>query len=161
MMPFIFRVGMPIGAAILLAACTTMPSSFAQGGSTGGTIGKHEKSASGGEGEQAPSRRVSSSKRRQRASSPSFDGESTRQQKGCGSFFGTWTSGGGAWLYGPNDTVIRANGTARHTSGIVGVWTCNSGEIVLEWKNWTTDRLKLSADGNRLDSVEGGKGFTR
>lgn len=80
---------------------------------------------------------------------------------GCGNFFGTWTSGGGSWLYGANDTTFGANGTARHSSGIVGTWTCSGSVIDLEWKDWDRDKLRLSPDGKRLDSLAGGKGFQR
>jgi len=84
-----------------------------------------------------------------------------KKSSGCGNFFGQWTSGGGSWLYGAGDTVFNSDGTAKHSSGIIGSWTCDGREIVLTWKNWDKDRLVLSNDGKRLNSVAGGKGFTR
>ncbi len=145
-----------VGAAALIAIQAIGTPVLAQGGNVGGRIGKTDKSVIGDQ--TAPPSRTPA--KRKRTATPAT-GQETRKSTACGNFFGTWTSGGGAWLYGPNDTVIRADGTARHNSGIVGTWNCSGGEIVLEWKGWTTDRLKLSADGKHLNSVVGGKGFTR
>jgi hypothetical protein len=130
---------------------------LAQGGSTGGTIGKSGKSMSGGD--DAPAPRATPAAKSSTTAKRAADGASDK--RGCGNFFGIWTSGGGSWLYGQNDTTFNANGTARHRSGIVGTWTCSNREIVLIWKDWDNDRLKLSADGKRLDSLAGGKGFSR
>jgi len=154
-MPFLLRLFICIAIAAPLAIAMTATASAqvtAQAGSTGGSLGKKGKSASGGE-EASPRQ----TKPRSKASASA----KTDSSKSCGNFNGTWTSGGGSWLYGANDTVFRSNGTARHSSGIVGTWTCEDGVIDLDWKNWDHDRLKLSADGKRLDSLAGGRGFTR
>jgi hypothetical protein len=142
-----------LGGMVLLAILTMPPSVLAQG-STGGTIGKQNKSVSGSDQASPP---------RPEAHKPVARSNPAQETKpsGCGNFFGVWTSGGGSWLYGKNDTTFSANGTARHSSGIVGTWTCQNGEIVLIWKDWDNDRIKLSADGKRLDSLAGGKGFSR
>lgn len=142
------------GTATLLAIFTMPTFALAQGGSVGGTIGKQNKSVSGSE-QASPSRREARKPTAQ--SNPAQDAKPSA----CGNFFGVWTSGGGAWLYGKNDTTFSANGTARHSSGIIGTWTCQGGEIVLIWKDWTDDRIKLSSDGRRLDSLAGGKGYSR
>lgn len=144
-------------AAALLALATVTTASCqvtAQAGSAGGSLGKKGKSASGGD--ETPRQ---DARPKQRASAGA--GVKAGSSKGCGNFSGTWTSGGGSWLYGANDTVFRADGSARHSSGIVGTWTCKDGVIDLIWKDWDHDQLKLSADGKRLDSVAGGRGFSR
>jgi hypothetical protein len=141
--------------SVLLAATWALSGTsfaLAQAGSIGGQIGKTDKSISGDDGPSSHDRATKSK---------SGLGASGSEQRGCGNFFGTWTSGGGSWLYGASDTVFRSDGTARHSSGIVGSWTCSAGEIVLEWKNWDNDRLKLSSDGKRLNSLAGGRGFSR
>ena len=148
-MPILPRLAKAVLSAGLFFALAT--SAMAQAGSAGGSLGKTGKSASGGE---PATERAAPSPKKNTANAP-------REGKGCGNFFGTWTSGGGSWLYGANDTVFRADGSARHTSGIVGNWTCSDGVIDLEWKDWDQDRLKLSGDGKRLDSLAGGKGFSR
>jgi hypothetical protein len=142
-------------ACCIAAAFPLSTPGFAQG-SIGGSIGKQGKSVSGGE-----ETTTLPAKRRDPPARTATENPPEKKVSGCGNFFGTWTSGGGSWLFGENDTTISADGTARHLSGIVGNWTCSSGVVVLVWKNWATDKIKLSADGKRLDSVEGGKGFSR
>jgi hypothetical protein len=143
-------------AATLIALMLAAPA-FAQG-SAGGSIGKRDKSIS-----RAHERRASPPPRAPTARKAARRSSSDRPEKraSCGNFFGVWTSGGGSWLYGENDTTFNADGTARHLSGIQGTWTCEHGEIVLVWINWDNDRLKLSGDGKRLNSLAGGKGFSR
>ncbi len=139
-----------------LASPAMISQAAAQAGDIGGQIGKRNRTISGSQ--DKPPSQPAPARKSKRASTQRTPGAAS---PGCGNFFGVWTSGGGAWLYGANDTVFRADGSARHNSGIIGAWRCSSGEIVLEWKNWDNDRLKLSADGKRLNSVIGGKGFTR
>jgi len=146
---------------IVAALSTSLASSrevLAQAGDLGGQVGKKNRSISGVQETPAPSKTPPP---KRRAAAPSQDNPQETKTTGCENFFGVWTSGGGSWLYGPNDTTFSAGGTALHNSGIVGTWRRSNGEIVLEWKSWDNDRLKLSADGKRLNSLVGGKGFTR
>jgi hypothetical protein len=118
---------------------------LAQAGSVGGVVGKQGKAVSGDVENPAP---APSRKRGEAAAPP------------CGNIAGTWSWTGG--LFGKNDTVFSRNGTARHSSGIVGTWTCSGGNVFIDWKNWTKGTVKLSADGKQLINVtDGSVGFTR
>jgi hypothetical protein len=64
-------------------------------------------------------------------------------------------------LFGTNDVVFGADGSATHKSGIVGTWTCSDGLYTIEWKNWTTDHVRLSSDGKKLTYVGKDGGFVR
>lgn len=77
----------------------------------------------------------------------------------CPSISGTWSWTGG--LFGSKDVVFGADGSARHASGISGTWSCSDGLYIIDWKNWTTDRVRLSEDGKKLNYVNGGGGFFR
>lgn len=139
-----------LGLAALYTNCA-----IAQLGSVGGSIGKRDKAATGqSDGGVSPQLKERPKRAVKKTGTP-------EQRAGCGNFFGVWTSGGGSWLYGADDTVFSRNGTAKHSSGIKGSWSCKDGEIVLNWLNWDQDRLVLSADGKRLNSVVGGRGFSR
>jgi hypothetical protein len=142
----------------LIAALALLPQAALAQGSTGGSIGKQGKSVSGSEEAPAPRRSEPAEKRRsvpvkRTAAAP------TSGRRGCGSFLGTWSWTGG--LFGPNDTVFLANGTATHKSGIPGTWECRDGDIYIDWKNWAKNRVRLSPDGKTLQAIEGGYTFVR
>jgi hypothetical protein len=134
---------------------------LAQAGSTGGTIGKQDKSISGGD-DAADSRRVAPARKPPRSAGSRRTEEKTSKQdegasSGCGRLAGVWTANG--WynaIYGRGDVVLGADGSARHVSGIVGVWTCRSGHFVMHWKNWTHGEGTVSNDGNTVTFADGG-----
>jgi hypothetical protein len=135
----------------VVAGCAPA-SVLAQGGSTGGTIGKQNKSVSGTEDKPTPSQRATPSTPK-RAGAP-------LARKGCGNIVGVWSWSGG--LFGSGDTEFRADGTASHRSGIVGTWVCRAGgEVYIDWKDWYKNRMKLSPDGKTLLNLEGGSTFSR
>jgi len=137
--------------AVLLASFCVQEAVAA---SAGGTIGKRDKSVSGGEPE-APAR----PKKRKPVTAPSGQ-SNTRTQKSaaCGHVAGVWTANG--WwngIYGRGDVTLNADGSARHVSGIVGTWTCDaSNHFVIDWKDWAHGEGTMSADGNTVNLTDGG-----
>jgi hypothetical protein len=151
------RVGRLLALTMLSGLCAFGQSeaAFAQAGSVGGTIGKQDKSISGGD-DTADSRHAVPGIKH-----PGSAGSKRTEQKGagsaCGRVAGVWTANG--WynaIYGRGDVVLSADGSARHVSGIVGVWTCVGGHFVMHWKNWAHGEGSLSNDGNTVTFADGG-----
>ena len=137
--------GLALSFAILAAAALlSMPASaLAQAGSTGGSIGKQGKSASGGE-EQATPRAAPG--RKSRINDPASPEESPHESKSpCGRIVGTWR-----W-FNNVDVVFRSDGTGEATNGDRSTWTCSGGMFSVTWRSFgQTDRLTLSPDGKQL-----------
>src|SRR5713101_1159675 len=117
-----------------------------QAGSTGGTIGKTEKSASGREEAQ-------SAARSQASPHPSGRAGSKDLGRGCGRIIGVWTWRISilAWRI-----VVRPNGVAYHSidNGIKGTWSCNGDNVVFVWADGRyLDHVTLLPDANRLDGT--------
>jgi hypothetical protein len=157
-----YSIGRLAGFALLLwlFAAGQQQVAFAQSGSTGGVIGKQDKSVSGGsvvEDSQpaAPANKLSRSTGSKRtADKPSGQDETARS--GCGRIPGVWTANG--WynaIYGRGDVVLGTDGSARHVSGIVGTWICRGGHFVMDWKNWAHGEGTLSKDGNTVTFADG------
>jgi hypothetical protein len=107
--------------AILVAADR---SAFAQAGSTGGTLGKTDKSASGGEEGRSQTER-------KRVTTRSEPRNAT--ERSCSTIVGTWR-----WFtaFQNGDVVIfKADGSGLNASknNEPGKWTCSGGEYVLTW----------------------------
>jgi hypothetical protein len=102
---------------------------FGQAGSTGGTIGKTDKSASG---QDSSAVRSNSRPHRQQP-----DGS-------CRRIAGTWS-----WVWG-TETVFQANGTGRNSSGDENKWHCADGLVVATWNSGYIDRITIAHDGNSL-----------
>ena len=113
---------------------------LAQAGSTGGAIGKQDKSVSGGSPAVEPTR-APKEPRRHRSTN---DTPAKTKGASCGRIAGTWQ-----WWTG-GETVFRMDGTAKHTSGLTATWTCSDGNYVVSWSTGI-DKLKISPDGKRLD----------
>ena len=126
-----------LAAALGLLAVNTK--ALAQAGSTGGTIGKTDKSQSGG---QLPSAQPEPQPRKQTGSSRNA------AVSPCSRMPGSWS-----WFNGVT-VVIRPDGTASdgpHTAK----WSCASGAVVMRWSHGYTDRLSLSQDGTHLQGTNG------
>jgi hypothetical protein len=106
---------------------------LAQAGSAGGTIGKTDKSVSGGE---APSRRVA-----KRSS------ERTNHGSLCDRVAGSWEW---HWLNSSTVVTLSADGTSSAGNGNSGNWTCTGKTVVISWRSGP-DNLTLSPDAKRLD----------
>jgi hypothetical protein len=113
------------------------PSAMAQAGSTGGTIGKKDKSVSGSE--------ETATRKTQPAPGKS-------NSSGCGNVVGTYK-----WYLGVT-TVINANGTATNLSNH-GKWTCTGGQVTITWVSGHVDHLTPTTTGysvidNRVGQFE-------
>jgi hypothetical protein len=113
---------------------------FAQTNSTGGVIGKTDKSQSGSDEPQ--SAKPTPKPKQQPSAHRNFDTST------CGKISGVWS-----WFNGGN-TSVRSDGTMTHGSDS-GTWTCKDNKIVMFWKSGWTDRLTLSSDGNHLEGTNG------
>jgi len=106
---------------------------FGQAGSTGGAIGKTDKSISGTEA--APNSR-SEKRTPERANGPSL----------CDKVAGSWMW---RWLNNSAVVTLSADGTSSASNGNSGSWTCAGRTVVVNWP-LGPDALTLSADARRL-----------
>ena len=131
-----------IGIALLVLshfACANVSSVLAQAGSTGGTVGKQDKSISGGAEADRP-RAAPHSKR------PASNSQETSSGPACSRIVGTWKWGGG---FGPTEMVFNQNGTVRQSlTGSTGNWSCAGTIVKTVFANGSTDRIAISKDGN-------------
>jgi hypothetical protein len=122
-------------AAIMLAAAALSApfggAAFAQAGSTGGTVGKEDKSVSGGEEQTAPKSQTHRSASAPAAAKPS----------GCGQVVGAYKG------YSGIITVIKADGTTTLATGQEGIWTCANGRVTIVWNHGFTDHLTPKPGG--------------
>ncbi len=124
-----------IAAALGIALSAAGASSaFAQAGSTGGTLGKTDKSISGEEPKP-------------RATPKASQNAPVRRNAGCQRIVGTW-----AWHYvlGTTETVFSSDGTGRGSTGLTNSWTCGGGLVTVKWSHGYTDRVEISPDGRSL-----------
>jgi hypothetical protein len=121
---------------VLLVALVVAPwSAFPQAGSTGGTIGKTDKSASGGDDSEP--------RTHHRRNTPTRDATSS---SGCQKVVGTW-----AWHAGlGSETVISQDGSVRNSTGPTGSWRCSGGTVTVSWSHGGVDTIRISPEGNRL-----------
>ena len=144
------RRGAFIGIALLALshfAFANVTAALAQAGSTGGTVGKMDKSISGGVDTNTPGAAVHP----KRAATKSQEKSSGRSS--CSKIAGSWT-----WFLGVSVTVLNQDGTARNT-GNTGRWTCTT----INWITGAIDRITISQDGNSLvvlSQLNGGTTFT-
>ena len=108
-----------------------------QAGSIGGTIGKTDKSASGGEEVVPPSDAQAEGK----VHRPSAKSEG--QKSPCRNALGTWAFSNGS------SVVIKAGGATTASNGGVGKWSCDGGMVTIDWGSHT-DHYAISSAGNRL-----------
>jgi hypothetical protein len=118
------------------------PPALAQAGSTGGTVGKQDKSVSGSEEPITPKTRS------HRAASPPAEAKS--KSSGCGQVAGTYK-----WLLGTIN-VMKADGTTTLSNGPQGTWTCSNGQVTIVWNNGATDRLTPTSSGFSVINVNSG-----
>jgi hypothetical protein len=123
---------------VAITCSTALPAidriALGQAGSIGGTVGKTDKSASGGED-------------RTGRSTLTKPGHNVKGSP-CAKAVGVW-----AWFDG-GTAIIKSDGTA--TGGTVTAnWSCINGQVVITWSNGYNDRLSISADGNHLEGTNG------
>ena len=135
-----------IGCLIGLVATDRI--ALGQAGSVGGTIGKTDKSVSGGE--EQPHSRAKPQKDK-------TDATPATRSSPCRDIVGTWK-----WYLGLSETTFLADGSARHSSGATGKWQCVGSAISAVWSNGVKEHYVLSPDGNSLSvdtSWNGGVSF--
>jgi len=143
---------MRLTAVFACAALLTLspPPCFAQAGSIGGTIGKTNKSVSGGD--EKPRQRTTPKKRASLAATE----DQASFGKGCARVVGRWTGWG--------NITIRANGTWQIAGGgaadDAGRWVCNGNSYVFRSPTSGLEaRYTLSQDGNTLNGSSSMTGF--
>jgi hypothetical protein len=125
-----------------------------QPGNIGGSVGKQDKSVSGGE-EKLPSIQPRSKQQKNGASDQS--NHSKRHDDGgdgCANVVGIWH-----WHNGVTSDVdinFKTDGLAYGSNGDRAPWSCTGGQLVLTWQSsGAVERLTLSSDRTRLSG--GGK----
>lgn len=115
-----------LSAVILLCTIGVASSpSFAQSsGSSGGTVGKQDKSTSGGD-EPAATRRHG----------PATPKRSANTSDRCSSVAGSYT------YPAETVTVFKSDKTATNSFGLEGTWSCARGTITVHWNTGFVDRL--------------------
>jgi hypothetical protein len=119
---------------------------FAQAGSTGGTIGKQDKSISGGKDAADSQRAVPMRKPPLPARQPA----ATAPAGGpCNRIVGTWL-----WYNGVSVTVHSNSNTTTQSDGHSATVVCAGGTYSFTWLGIHTVRETLSSDGKRLSGDE-------
>jgi len=130
------RRGAFIGIALLALshfAFANVSSALAQAGSTGGTIGKQDKSISGGE---ETLKNNPAGKTLHKTATGSL----------CDKVAGTWTW---AWLHNAAVVKLNPNGTSSATTGNTGTWTCDGRTVIVNWP-LGPDALSISSNAKTL-----------
>jgi hypothetical protein len=127
-----------VSLVLLIAAVGT---AFAQAGSTGGTLGKTDKSVAGERDDEAPQ-----THRAPRPPTPRpKDKAVTAQDSSCKDIVGTWK-----WYLGLSQTTFLADGSAHNSAGTTGTWKCNGASVTANWDGGIVDRYSVSRDGDSL-----------
>jgi hypothetical protein len=136
-----------IGIALLALShlvCANVSSALAQAGSTGGTIGKQDKSISGG-GDATESQHAVPTRKHPRAASHSV---ATAPAGGpCSRIIGTWL-----WSNGVSVTVNSNNKTTQSDGSTASV-VCAEGVYTFTWLGFAKAQMTLSPDGKRLSGT--------
>jgi hypothetical protein len=133
---------------ITILACAGMlmllpATAFAQAGSTGGTVGKTDKSVSGEAAPQSPPQPE------RHTAKPTIASRSNEVSGSCGKFVGAWE-----WTHiGIITVVFKSDGTAEASNGYNGSWGCQSGILNVTWSGGVTFRLAISPDGRHFAST--------
>jgi hypothetical protein len=131
----------PLGIAL---SATGASGAFAQAGSTGGTIGKTDKSISGAGEEQAPAPRRNSTSAR---AAP------VEKNSRC-NVVGTWSASWQGIGAGSAEWIIKSDGSAWASNGYQGTWTCTDGAFVATFNHgFGSDRLAVSANGRSMSGT--------
>ena len=149
-MPGVNEVGCRIALIFvfgMLSSFAASATAFAQAGSTGGTIGKQDKSISGGEDAADSQRAVPIRKKPPR---PAGQSAATAPTGGpCSRIVGTWL-----WYNGVRVTVHSNSNTTTQSDGNSATVVCAGGTYSFTWLGVHTVRETLSSDGKRLSGDE-------
>lgn len=138
--------GRPLVFALLLGlfALGQQESALAQAGSTGGTVGKQDKSISGVDDTTHSRHAVPASKLPRSTGSRRAEEEAHDKSSGCGRIIGVWQ-----WPFGQKIT-FKSSGSTESSRGDSGKWTCEKSTVVASWKSGYIDHVTLSPDGTQL-----------
>jgi hypothetical protein len=126
-------------AAVAMLAITAAPdTAFAQAGSTGGSIGKQDKSISGGEEENKPSAAIHSKQ-------PAGSVKNTPSDHPCSAVVGTWS-----WYLGVTEMTFSEGGTWRSSSGITGPWNCIGPRTAVAISEGSKSQYVIAQDGKTM-----------
>jgi len=109
-----------------------------QPGSTGGSIGKTDKSISGGEEANKP--RVAPHLKQRNTSE-----QQTSQGHACNAIVGRWS-----WYRGVTEMTFFKGGTMRNSSGPTGTWTCINGRSARSGDFVSKEQYTVSQDGKSM-----------
>lgn len=88
------------------------------------------------------------------------DAEEKPKRSGCPNIVGRWSSWASG-IFGKDDTVFNKDGSALHSAGIPGKWSCEKGQLQMDWGKGA-EAFKLSADGKQIiHTGTGAVGFSR
>jgi hypothetical protein len=126
-------------ALLLFVSLCSALSQPALAESTGGSIGKREKSIFGGE--------ASSVLAPVEAPRPAAKEDGGRAATPCSRVPGSWT-----WWTGERIS-LNGGGSFRGSKGNKGNWSCSGNTVAVVWQtvNDTIDRMQLSPDGSRMN----------
>lgn len=132
---------------------------LAQAGSTGGTVGKTDKSLSGSEPvEPEPQpKKEKPPPRPAKSRDATTESGAKQRQASCTRLSGVWSAAmGGQIIFGSGGSVSH---TLTHNKG---TWSCSKGQFTVTWKSGTVDRCSLSSDGMTQTCTNSiGGSFTR
>ena len=139
------RMVFAVALMATLGVCASGSTLIAQGGSTGGVIGKGGKSASGGE--DVPAARGPRLEHRAPSKASVKPAEPPKSKmSACARAVGTWF-----WV--TEEVTIKSNGSIAAKGG-PGNWTCVDGLLHVFWPGFIVPHeiFSISDDGNRLIS---------
>ena len=140
--------GLIASLAVMIALAVAMPTPAWAQGNVGGTIGKKDKTVTGGD--QPPPKKAP----RPRAA------PSATKIGGCGrSLVGSWSGTAGL---GVIVLTFNADGSASTNNGFTGRWKCDGGAYLITWHTGSTTTLRVSSDGKTFTGTSGvfSVGFT-
>jgi len=137
------------------AANPPRPLLFAQitAGSTGGQIGKSDKSVSGTEDEKPPS------PAKKQIKTVSKSQEKSANRGSCPSIVGAWSSTYSS-AFGQGDVTFTGN-EIIHRTGMRGTYKCEGGQYAMRWPNGQVEYFIMSADHRKITQSDGTVRFSR
>jgi hypothetical protein len=114
----------PLWFLIAIAVLSEPDAALTQAGSTGGNVGKQDKSASGSKDQESTQKK------------------STNTASRCSSFPASYS------YPLQTVTVFRSDGTASNSSGLKATWTCANGRVTVKWNTGYIDTLIPSGRSN-------------
>ena len=128
-------------AIALVATGLSVTTAFSQAGSTGGTVGKQDKSISGGEEQTAPAKQHAPSRR-----SADTRANTKSTGSGCGPILGKWLFSNGVTV------IVNANRTTTQSDGFSATVSCADGVYTFNWPIGSAT-VTLSADGRTISGT--------